>query len=674
MKLQLTHLLFPALLALSVPTHAGPQTSAEFTRSIPEPGVLQLEGSGPGVVIVGRTGPGGEFIGMSRLPFVCNGAGRAQVTLSSEERRPGALVRTQFLGNHHLGLAPALELAAEHVLAGAGDLEILAVTPTSVKLRNTTRFALPLDGATFANESGESVLLPAGSTVPPGAIVRVSFGPSTADADLEAPALAGLGASDLRLSNGEDELVARWTPATAGPSYTTSASQLGGASSWGGTLIAEDLPDAAFLDSNGDGIDGDLRRAIFVDGIGGSPTGDGSLDLPLNSLQAAIDLAAATAGKDHVYVSRGTYSGTGGGAVALADGISIWGGYDAVRGWRRSASFVTRIHAVSSSSDGMVGVRAEILTQPTTLGDLLITTSAGVVSGQHTYGVKAYLASDLHLERVDVAPGAGQQGQNGASIPASSAKSGGNGGNGGGAGTFAGKKGSTGASSCFGNQTGGSGGNGGTSGGNGKTGSAGKTGFTSSPGVPANNFAFVTGSVLVVNGKGTNGTPGECGSGGGGGGGGSGGIFKSGGKGGKGGSSGRGGNGGTAGLGGGSSMALFAQDSHVTLVDGSLTAGNGGQGGNGGARSGGLIGANGSNGSAPSGAGDGGKGGKGGSGGGGGGGPGGGGGSSFGVVLGSGGTLQVNGTLITPGAAGLQGFGNSASNGLPGQAATIIQL
>ena len=674
MKLQLQNLLFPALFSLCLPTLATQSTTHALDRCDVQPGVLRVDATGPGVLIVGRPGPAGQFIAQQRLPFFGDGDGRAQVRLNAEARRPGTLVRKQLLSDQHLGLAAALELEAEHLLAAPGDAEILAVSSSSVSLRNNSRFDLPLAGATFANTSGEFVTVPAGTTVPAGAIVRIAFGPAAPGSDLEVPALAGLGASDLRLTNSEGEVVARWAHAVAGPSYTTSASKLGGASSWGGSLIAEDLPDAAFIDSNGDGIDGDLLRAIFVDGVGGSPAGDGSLDLPLSSLQAAIDLAAVTAGKDHVYVSRGTYSGAGGGAIVLADGVSIWGGYDALRGWRRSASFVTTIHASSSSPDGMVGVRAESLTEPTTLGDLVVSTDDGELNGQHTYGVKAYFASDLRLERVDVAPGDGQLGQNGTSFSTSAFSTGGNGGNGGSAGTFAGKKGATGTSSNYGNQSGGSGGNGGTSGDNGKTGANGKTGFTSSPGLPANNFVSILGSVLVVNGRGTNGKAGECGSGGGGGGGGSGGVFKSGGKGGKGGSSGRGGNGGTAGYGGGSSVALFVQASHVTLEGGSLTPGDGGRGGTGGASTGGFGGSNGSNGSAPSGAGDGGKGGKGGAGGQGGGGPGGGGGSSFGVVIGSTGTVEVNGTQITPGAAGAPGFGNLASNGLPGQAATIIQL
>ena len=672
MKLQLTHLLFPALLTVTTPTFADPQATAELEHSRPEAGVLQLQGTGPGVVIVGRAGPGGEFIGSSRLPFVCDSRGRAGVTLTTRDSRPGTLVRTQFLIDRNLGLAAALPLAAEHVFAGAGDLEILAVTPTSADLRNSTRFEVPLDDATFANESGESVVLPAGRTLPAGAIVRVHFGPSGTGADLTAPALAGLGASRLRLFNGADELVAEWAPATAGPSSTTTASMLGAASSWGGSLVAEDLPDAAFLDSNGDGIDGDLRRAIFVDGITGSPTGDGSIDQPLDTLQAAIDLAAVTAGKDHVYVSRGTYTGVGSGAIVLVDGVSIWGGYDASRGWRRKASFTTRIHAYTPVAEGMVGVRAEYLAGRVTLGDLLVTTAHTSVSGMHTYGIKAWQASDLQLDRLTVQPGRGGSGQSGSTITPASTASGGTGGSGGGAPLVAGKQGKAGGSSCSG-QAGGGGGTGGTGGGNGSPGSSGATGFAGLQGSPGSNAPSIVGSVLVVQSKGGDGTAGQCGSGGGGGGGGSGGLFNTGGTGGKGGSSGRGGAYGTGGWGGGSSVGLIAVDSHVTLNGGSVISGDGGSGGAGGARAKGLQGSSGSNGQVKSGAGDGGPGGPGGKGGDGGFGSGGGGGHSLGVVIASGSSVQQNAVTIGTGVPGFAGL-SGGSFGLFGQAIPVLNL
>ncbi len=77
------------------------------------------------------------------------------------------------------------------------------------------------------------------------------------------------------------------------------------------------------VDNNCDGIDGDIDKGIFVskDGDDANP---GTIDAPKRTIQAGID-AAFAAGKRDVYVATGVY----GENVALAPGVSVYGGYSA---------------------------------------------------------------------------------------------------------------------------------------------------------------------------------------------------------------------------------------------------------------------------------------------------------------------------------------------------------
>lgn len=476
-------------------------------------------------------------------------------------------------------------------------------------------------------------------------------------------------------SGDQDVLRARYLPAglVLPPQAATATSNVtfGAASSAAGaagTLPcapgAVDLPDGLFHDTNCDGIDGTVARAVFVDWATGSLAASGTQDDPFAGVQAAIDHAFATPGLDHVYVSAGTYLGE----VVLQDGVSIWGGYDASDGWSRATDHVTTLFNQTAGAEGLIGVRAELLAQPTTLGDVTVTTDTAP-AGMHNYGVKAYQASDLALERVVVLAGVGGTGVDGPNgVLLLSSSSGGSGGSGGSAGWGDGSDGKNGFTGCGG--LGGGGGDGGTSGSeSGDDGANGKSGGTGGTGAPASNTYSIGSSVLVCNNTGSNGQNG-CGGSGGGGGGGGGCLTQSGGNGGKGGRGGRAGDNGYGGFGGGTSMALFAAASQVTVVGGSLQAGPGGQGGDGGLGRTGENGIGGSGGTNKSCGGDGGDGGKGGNGGNGGRGGGAGGGHSFAVLSGPGASVDVQGAALQADAAGAGG----APNGLPGQALALKQL
>jgi hypothetical protein len=75
------------------------------------------------------------------------------------------------------------------------------------------------------------------------------------------------------------------------------------------------------LDSNCDGVDGEVNNAIFVSKEG-RDNNPGTLDLPLQTVQAGITKAAADNKRD-VYVATGVYSES----ISLGEGVGVFGGY-----------------------------------------------------------------------------------------------------------------------------------------------------------------------------------------------------------------------------------------------------------------------------------------------------------------------------------------------------------
>ena len=80
------------------------------------------------------------------------------------------------------------------------------------------------------------------------------------------------------------------------------------------------VPDADGVDSNCDGIDGDLARAVFVAQGGDDATGDGTRESPLRSLGAALRRATEQ-GRTQVLVTAGNFSESA--TLQLADGVGI---------------------------------------------------------------------------------------------------------------------------------------------------------------------------------------------------------------------------------------------------------------------------------------------------------------------------------------------------------------
>ncbi|HEX6027319.1 MAG TPA: MopE-related protein, partial [Solirubrobacter sp.] len=159
---------------------------------------------------------------------------------------------------------------------------------------------------------------------------------------------------------------------------------------------AADPPDLAFEDTNCDGIDGNLTKAVFVS-INGNDSGSGTKENPLRTFAVAIGKAKAE-GKD-VYAMGGTYSGP----VNLLSGVGIYGGYAPGSG-TRSATEATVITGSPQAvlSDGATGVVLQLLTLN------------GIADGgRSAYGLRAITGSRLLVQKVTVKAGPGTVGSAG---------------------------------------------------------------------------------------------------------------------------------------------------------------------------------------------------------------------------------------------------------------------
>lgn len=435
-----------------------------------------------------------------------------------------------------------------------------------------------------------------------------------------------------------------------------------------------DLPDDSGADSNGDGIDGSRCGPIFV-----SSTGDdddvGTIEAPVASLQTAIDLAAGYDPPRAVYVSTGTYSES----IALASGVSLFGGYDAGDDWQRSSSAPAILRGASPA------VRATDLTLDVTIDLFRIESVDAAEAGASSITIDL-LQNDatVFLSRSEVRAGRGGDGVAGANGVSASAfaDDGDDGENGcensggicgnceqpsrgfGGFGLTVGTIGGAGGRPAIGEADGG-GQESGEAGGDGEDGAFGGAGGVDGlnggrGGDGADGAVGISGSDGdggSASERGLDGQPGSHGGGGGGGGGGSGGIdgicdsF-----GGAGGGGGAGADGGTAGKGGtagGDSIGIVLANTNLELRDVHIrtalggTGGDGGRGGLGGSGGGGGVGGTGFEDS-----GAGGNGGAGGRGGDGGHGGGGGGGSSLGIFADTADTIVQTDVTFEIGAGG----------------------
>ncbi|MCB9531743.1 MAG: hypothetical protein H6700_08255 [Myxococcales bacterium] len=234
---------------------------------------------------------------------------------------------------------------------------------------------------------------------------------------------------------------------------------------------AEDLPDAAFLDTNCDGIDGDAGRAVFVS-TAGSDDAAGTREAPLLTIAAAIEVARREPAIDHVYVAGGVYEGT----VLLENGVSIFGGYFPDAGWSRGGGAVTELSVPETEDAVLIGISGVDIVAPTTVADVTVSVARSLAAGGSSYGVNCLACTGLVLDRVQIHVSGGTDGADGTTGTAGNPGGSGSGGSGGCCNCSSrGDGGSGGFSSC--GRTGGSGGSGGSSsGGSGSQGSSGAGG------------------------------------------------------------------------------------------------------------------------------------------------------------------------------------------------------
>jgi len=155
--------------------------------------------------------------------------------------------------------------------------------------------------------------------------------------------------------------------------------------------------DNFFKDSNCDGVDGNIKESVFV-AIDGNDNDPGTMELPKLTITAAI-AQAKSEGKKTVLISKGDYYES----VVLADGVSIYGGYDRDSGWERGASNVVNIRANDSEISGdIIGVTAHNLTQKTVMGRMNIFVGANSNEGGSNYGIHLHNSVDMEINNVIV--------------------------------------------------------------------------------------------------------------------------------------------------------------------------------------------------------------------------------------------------------------------------------
>ncbi len=421
---------------------------------------------------------------------------------------------------------------------------------------------------------------------------------------------------------------------------------------------------------------GNVADAILVDSSDPNAIDDAACGImstilwhPCKTISYGLARAVSTA-RHGVYLTTGIYPE----AVNLVNGISIYGGYEALNMWQWvRIPGLTVITGVTSIGNSIAAVIGNNITSATTLRSLEIVTPSATATGGTAYGIKLSNASaNLTLDSITVVGGGGAPGANGSTGadgrdgPAGTAGSpgacagtgGGQGGAGGalvaaGGNTVSGGSGGSGGSNGFNGSDGtgvaggdgnagsgagggakGTGGAGGISSSNrGADGTAGGNGANGTNGAAAIGVGSVIGGLWVGSSSG-NGANGSNGGGGGAGGGGYGSTGNRGDGGGGGGAGGELGTGGGGGAPGGASIALFIVGGTAPVVENSTfflgvggSGGFGGVGGRGGRGGRGAVGAT----ACPGSVGLGGNGGDGGSGGNGGHGGGGAGGASYGI-------------------------------------------
>jgi hypothetical protein len=144
-----------------------------------------------------------------------------------------------------------------------------------------------------------------------------------------------------------------------------------------------DLPDSIAMDSNCDGIDGELTNGVFVAKYGDDSL-PGTLLSPVRTLQTAIDRALAE-GKRDVYAATGVYIGS----IQLIAGVQVHGGYSGDFHQRSPLIYETVIFGGASSTSAPGAVNAQNIAggEDATLSGFTIFGTEAVETGSSSYGI-----------------------------------------------------------------------------------------------------------------------------------------------------------------------------------------------------------------------------------------------------------------------------------------------
>jgi hypothetical protein len=371
--------------------------------------------------------------------------------------------------------------------------------------------------------------------------------------------------------------------------------------------------------------------------------GDGSKQMPLGTIQQAIDVAISK-GLPRVYVCEGDYPEN----IVIKNSVSLFGGFTC--SWGKATKNPRVVPTTTGYAAAISGVQASV-SEPMVVADLEFVGLGATAPGESSVGVFILESGGIHLRRIAVSAGSGQPGAAGAPFTSNASTT-----------VLTGHSGvdTAGATkndcacASYGSSTGGAGGNGGTAvvadgqpglsgtaapanppatppfdgkGGGGapnptgncQNGAFGAVGTARKGGNGATSFGTPSSNGWTP-GNGTDGEAGNAGQGGGGGGGDN--LAGGGGGGGGGGCGGCGGGAGRAGQGGGASIALLSTNSQIVIEASQFSTEDGAKGGDGssgesgaGGGGGGAVGKTGACGGREGGAGAGGGGGGGGAGG-----------------------------------------------------------
>ena len=138
------------------------------------------------------------------------------------------------------------------------------------------------------------------------------------------------------------------------------------------------------VDENCDQIDGEVENGVFVAKTG-SDDAPGTLDAPLNSIEAGLQLAAST-GKRDVYVATGLYNES----ISLVAGVSVYGGYSPDFVDRAPDQYETAILGGSVTLDKPGTINGKDIFGPglpTKISGFLIYGRDAYVLGSSSYGI-----------------------------------------------------------------------------------------------------------------------------------------------------------------------------------------------------------------------------------------------------------------------------------------------